>query len=91
MLEYVPRVRFAEALRDLRDRLKPGGHFILFMTRRNPFTRVLIGRWWQSNLYASAEIASALRGAGFASIAFRRFPHPFGYLGLWGHAIEARR
>jgi ubiquinone/menaquinone biosynthesis C-methylase UbiE len=91
MLEYVPRARLEAALSGLRSLLNDDGALVLFMTRRNWLTRPLIGRWWQSNLYASAEIASALRGAGFASIAFRRFPHPFGYLGLWGHAIEARR
>ena len=82
MLEYVPRVRFAEALRDLRDRLKPGGHFILFLTRRNPFTRVLIGRWWQSNLYSASELTDAFHAPGFCHVRFPGYPLPARYLSV---------
>jgi SAM-dependent methyltransferase len=91
MLEYVPRVRFAEALRGLRDLLKPGGHFILFMTRRNPFTRVLIGRWWQSNLYSASELTDAFHAAGFSRVRFPGFPLPARYLSVWGHVVDAER
>jgi SAM-dependent methyltransferase len=90
MLEYVPRDRFAEALRGLRGRLREDGHFILFMTKRNPVTRLLIGRWWASNLYTKRELRNALRAAGFSAIAFRRFPLTARYLAVWGHVAEAR-
>ena len=43
MLEYVPRDRFVDALAGLRARVHEGGSFVLFMTRRNPLTRLLIG------------------------------------------------
>ena len=46
MLEYVPCDRLVDALKGLRARLNRGGSFILFMTRRNPLTRILIGSWW---------------------------------------------
>jgi SAM-dependent methyltransferase len=91
MLEYVPRDRFVEALRSLRGRLREGGHFILFMTRRNWLTRPLIGRWWQSNLYRADELREAFAQAGFSTFTFRPFPLAARYLSVWGHVMEATR
>jgi cyclopropane fatty-acyl-phospholipid synthase-like methyltransferase len=91
MLEYVPRGRFVGALRGLRERLKDGGRFILFVTRRNPLTRVMIGRWWQSNLYTAEELAEAFQRAGFARTTFPAFPLSARYLSVWGHVVEAYR
>jgi SAM-dependent methyltransferase len=91
MLEYVPRVRFVEALRSLRTRLAEGGRFVLFMTQRNPLTRVLVGRWWSSNLYTASELRDAFEAAGFSDVALRRFPAGSIHLALWGHIVEARR
>lgn len=90
MLEYVPRDRFVDALRALRGRLRAGGTMVLFVTRRNPLTRVLIGRWWASNLYTADELAAAFAAAGFATVAFRRFPPSAAHLTPWGHIVEAR-
>jgi cyclopropane fatty-acyl-phospholipid synthase-like methyltransferase len=89
MLEYLPPTRLSTALRGLRSLLREGGTFVLFITRRNWLTRLLIGRWWQSNLYTVAELDEAFRVAGFTSIALRTFPLRFRYLGLWGYIIEA--
>lgn len=91
MLEYVPRAQLVDALRQIRARLAQGGQFVLFITRRNPVTRLLIGRWWQSNLYTAGELADAFRDAGFSQFHFRHFPFRAWYLSLWGHAIEALR
>ncbi len=91
MLEYVPRERFADALRGLRERLKDGGRFVLFVTRRNPLTRVLIGRWWQSNLYTVPELTEAFMAAGFSRVRFPGFPFAARYLSAWGHVVEADR
>ena len=90
MLEYVPRDRFVEALRGLRTRLRHDGTFVLFITRLNPLTRMLIGRWWASNLYTASELRAAFADAGFASTTFRRFPASASYLTPWGHIVEAR-
>ena len=90
MLEYLPKTQLASALRGLRLLLRPGGSFLLFITRRNWLTRPLIGRWWRSNLYSADELERAFREAGFESIIFRRFPAPFRHFGLWGHIVEAR-
>jgi len=91
MLEYVPRERFVDALRGLRERLMHGGHFVLFMTRRNPLTRVMIGRWWQSNLYTARELADTFQRAGFARFTFSGFPLSARHLSVWGHVVEAER
>jgi len=91
MLEYVPRERFADALRGLRERLREGGRLVLFVTRRNPFTRVLIGRWWQSNLYSVPELTKAFVAAGFSGVRLPGFPFAARYLSAWGHVVEAER
>ena len=91
MLEYVPRDRFVDALSSLRARLNERGSFVLFMTRRNPFTRLLIGRWWQSNLYTAAELSDAFARSGWSRFTFRRFPLSARHLTPWGHIVEAQR
>ena len=91
MLEYVPRERLVDALAGLRGQLNADGTFVLFMTRRNPLTRVLIGRWWQSNLYTARELAQHVRAAGFSRFCFRTFPLSARYLSVWGHIVEAHR
>jgi hypothetical protein len=90
-MEYVPRDRFADALRGLRERLKDGGRFVLFVTRRNPLTRLLIGRWWHSNLYSAPELTQAFTVAGFSQVRFPEFPLAARYLCVWGHVVEADR
>ena len=90
MLEYVPRDRLADALRALRNRLKRDGRLVLFMTRRNLFTRWLVGRWWRSNLYDARELAAAFTAAGFTAFWFRSFPPVARRMALWGHIVEAQ-
>jgi SAM-dependent methyltransferase len=91
MLEYLPRRLLSAGLRALRSRLKEGGSFVLFITRRNWLTRPLIGQWWQPNLYEKHELENAFREAGFGSFTFCQFPIAFRYLALWGYIVEARR
>jgi ubiquinone/menaquinone biosynthesis C-methylase UbiE len=89
MLEYVPRDRFVDALSGLRGLLNRNGRFVLFITKRNWLMRPLIGRWWDSHLYTSAELEEAFQKAGFTSVEFRSFPLPYRYLATWGHIVEA--
>ncbi len=91
MLEYVPGARMVEALAGLRERLREGARLVLFISRRNWLTRVLIGRWWRAELYARAELEECLAAAGYGRWRFRRFPFPYGFLSLWGHIVEADR
>lgn len=89
MLEYVPRERLVDALVGLRGLTRAGGSFVLFVTRRNPLTRLLVGRWWASNLYGAGELADAFQRARFSQFAFRRFPPAARHLSAWGHVVEA--
>ena len=91
MLEYVPREQFVDALKALHDKLKVGGSFILFITRRNPLTHILIGHWWQSNLYTASELEESFRQAGFSRFAFWSFPLSARYLSVWGYIVETQR
>lgn len=90
MLEYLPHDRFADALNSLRGLLNREGSLLLFITRDNWIMRLLIGKWWQSNIYSAAELRESFSQAGFSSVAFRRFPILFNYLGVWGYIVEAR-
>ena len=90
MLEYIPPDRLVAALRGIRGLLHRDGRFILFITRRTWLMRLLIGRWWQSNLYNAPELEEAFRRAGFANVAFGAFPPLFRHLAHWGHIVEAR-
>ena len=91
MLEYVPRDRFVDALAGLRTLLQEGGSFVLFITRRNPLTRLFIGRWWASNLYTAGELSDAFERAGFSRFAFRSLPAAARHLSIWGYMVEATR
>ena len=90
MLEYLPRERFVDALAELRPRLNKSGNLVLFITRNNWLTRPLIGKWWQANCYHETELKKYLCDAGFSTINFTAFPHPYMHLSLWGYIIEAQ-
>ncbi len=90
MLEYLPHDRFADALSSLRALLNKEGSLLLFITKENWLMRLLIGKWWHSNIYTAAELRESFSRAGFSSVAFQNFPILFSYLGNWGYIIEAR-
>lgn len=90
MLEYLPKASLAAALGHLRARLRPGGHLLFAITRRNPLMAVLIERWWESHAYQRAELERHVRAAGFGEVRFGHFPFPYRWLDLWGHVVVAR-
>lgn len=89
MLEYLPRQRLPDALAGLRARLRPDGVLLVFISRDNVLMRLLIGRWWKSNLYKRSELVEAFSAAGLTPV-FRRFPATGAHLNLWGLVVEAR-
>jgi len=91
MLEYVPRRRLAEALGGLRARLADGGRLVVLITKRNWLTRLMIGWWWQSNVYGKRELRDAFERAGFSQVTFKTFPFVVQHLAVWGYVIEARK
>jgi SAM-dependent methyltransferase len=88
MLEYVPRAAFLTALTSLRARLAREGRLLIFITRKNWITKVLIERWWKANLYTREELREAFLSAGFSGVTFRRFPHAYFWQNLWAYVIE---
>ena len=90
MLEYLPKNRLADALAGLRQRLRPDGTFVLFISRQSVWMDWLIRRWWRANLYTRPELEAALEKAGFTARRFARFPAWYGYLNWWGHVVIAR-
>lgn len=90
MLEYLPKNRLADALAGLRQRLRPDGTFVLFISRQSVWMDWLIRRWWRANLYTGPELEAALEQAGFTTRRFVRFPARYGYLNWWGHVVVAR-
>jgi SAM-dependent methyltransferase len=89
MLEYLPRERLSEALAALGKRLNESGRLVVFITRRNWLTRLLIGWWWESNLYHKDELLAEFERAGFSQVKFRPFPLTVRYLAAWGYVVEA--
>lgn len=87
MLEYLPKARLAEALANLRARLRPGGRMLFAITRSNPLMALLIERWWRSHAYTRDELERIVRAAGFAEVRFDHFPFPYRWLDLWGHVV----
>ena len=89
MLEYLPSDRITEVLGNLRARLKPGGRLLLFISRRNFLTQLLIRRWWNANVFDRAELSGMLESAGFTRIRFSSFPGRHFHLNLWGFVVYA--
>jgi SAM-dependent methyltransferase len=88
MLEYVPRERLSDALAALRSRLADNGRLVVFITKRNWLTRLMIGRWWKSHVYSKDELLDEFERAGFSHAAFTPFPLSVRYLAVWGSVIE---
>jgi cyclopropane fatty-acyl-phospholipid synthase-like methyltransferase len=74
MMEYLPRASLATALEGLGKLLKPDGSVLLFITRRNRVTELIVGKLWRSNLYSREELSAVISDAGFENVAFREFP-----------------
>jgi ubiquinone/menaquinone biosynthesis C-methylase UbiE len=91
MLEYVPRHRLSAALNGLRALLHEDGRLLLFITRKNWIMQLLVGRWWQSNVYTAADLKESFSQSGFSTIEFRKFPLTACYMNLWGLIVEARK
>ncbi len=89
MLEYVPRNELVSVLASLRARLAGGGRLLVFITRRNWITSVLVERPWGANRYTRPELTDSFERAGFPHPAFRRFPRSFFWHNYWAHVVEA--
>jgi len=91
MMEYLPRETLVDALSGLRSLLRDTGRIIVFITRKNWLTKILIGNWWRAECYQESELVEYFRQAGFPEIKFSSFPFPYTHLSLWGNIVEARK
>jgi hypothetical protein len=78
----------SDALAALRSRLADNGRLVVFITKRNWLTRLVIGRWWKSNVYSKEELLDEFERAGFSHVVFTPFPLSVRYLAVWGNVIE---
>ncbi|WP_051718531.1 class I SAM-dependent methyltransferase [Hymenobacter sp. IS2118] len=90
MLEYLPKAALPAALQGLRQRLRPDGTLVVFISRRSAFMVPFITKWWHARLYGKTELRAAFQQAGYRNVAFERFPFPYSYLNVWGHVVVAR-
>lgn len=88
MLEYLPRADLVTALTSLRTRLARHGWLLLFITRKNWITKLLIERWWKAHRYTREELREAFISAGFRDVTFRRYPYSYFWQNLWGYVVE---
>ncbi len=89
MLEQVSRDDFAEAINNLRARLKKDGRLFLFVTRRTMITKWIFDRLWLSNLYSAEEVLDGLAEAGLSSAQFHGFQGPLRPFTQWILIAEA--
>jgi cyclopropane fatty-acyl-phospholipid synthase-like methyltransferase len=88
MLEYVPKSKLVAALSALQLRLAPQGRLLIFITRKNWVTKLLIEMLWQANGYTRDELRHAFSSAGFGLPAIRRFPPSYFWQNVWAHVME---
>lgn len=73
MLEYIPKLEFGKAIKNLRLLLEDKGILILFATKSNIFTKLFIEWWWKARTFMSEEINTILQGNGFSQIKINKF------------------
>ena len=83
MLEYIPRDRFVEALKNLKSLLKPDGRLFIFISRTGWQNNIMVEKLWHANLYSQPELQTSCHSAGLSIISLKSFK-------TWGFAIELR-
>ena len=73
MLEYLQKSQIEHALNSLKQLMKNGGTLLVFITRRNIITKLLVELWWKANIYDQKEIEQIFHGIGFSEIRFVDF------------------
>jgi SAM-dependent methyltransferase len=91
LLEHVPRTALISVLSAMRDRLRPSGWILMFVTRKNWVSRLVIESPWKANAFSADELQTALESAGFDHIRFLRFPSLYLCQNIWGHIVEGQR
>jgi ubiquinone/menaquinone biosynthesis C-methylase UbiE len=73
MLEYIPKLEFDRAIKNLKLLLNDDGILIIFMAKKNILTKFLIELWWKARTFKKNEIRLAMQNAGFTQININNF------------------
>lgn len=73
MLEYLPKYKVPEAVSNLKQLLKDDGKLLVFITRRNIVTKLLVELWWKANIYDEKEINQIFQGIDFGEFRLKSF------------------
>jgi cyclopropane fatty-acyl-phospholipid synthase-like methyltransferase len=90
MLEYLPENQLKTALKALKQRLKPDGKCLIYISRDNSLTYWVIRKWWKANTYTKGRFLNHAQKAGFKIIKFHGFCRPYNFLNCWGFIVELR-
>ncbi len=88
MLEYVSKEDFPRALTILSKKLKKKGILLLFISRSNILSRILLRHWWKANIFTKKELLVVLKKIGYSFITFDSFPRPYQYVNWCMTIIE---
>jgi cyclopropane fatty-acyl-phospholipid synthase-like methyltransferase len=91
MLEYIPKNKIRQAIRNLSNLLNDDGTILIFITKKNLSMRLLINMWWRANMYNKNEIKQVVLDSGFKKVIFKSFLSPYWHLNHWGLIIEAKK
>lgn len=73
MLEYLPKDKIQQVMNNLKQLLRENGRLLVFITRRNIVTKLIVERWWKANIYEEKEIKQIFQNIGFSEFEFKNF------------------
>lgn len=82
MLEYLSQDDLIHTLSLLRERIKPDGRLIVFISRPSLFNQFFLERVWRAHCHSSSELHRIFHSANLHIISLVPFQS-------WGYAIEA--
>ena len=91
MLEYLPKQRVTTSAKLLYNLLKPNGTFLIFLSKKNWLSHLVIERLWHADTYTKQEITTLLKQAGITNISFKSFSPLYTYLSTQMFIIEIKK
>ena len=73
MLEYIPEPKLVKALNNLRLLLKNDGVLLIFATKKNVLTKLVIEWWWKAHTFTADDMRITLQRASFTKININNF------------------
>jgi cyclopropane fatty-acyl-phospholipid synthase-like methyltransferase len=91
MLEYLSKQELKQTLSNFNQTLKKQGKILIFISKKNTITNLLIKKWWKANTHKKQEIKSLLIKQSFKNINFKKFKFPYNYLNLGIIIVQATK